>query len=505
MKTLHKITGKINLVCYLMLLYQIWHLCQYGGVKRHLLLMLPFAWVFLISLILWLVSFQRRSKDVRRSKAGRILFRAEIAVCLVATVYFAGHIIPWAVSSREALAGKLDEALGERNVRLKHDNFFKDGAEGALEDLDEALNLPEDLYISGSCQMTFDETGTIKTIDTLLYGKDEDGNTRTYLVDYDSDRGGNMTVRTNVRTNETFDPDMRLEPMFRILEEAAYESPYEDLVSAWAEQRGNEIYGILYKGRRSFTSYDGLVFLSGDADGDGRAREDGQLSRLLDEGGEITGFEVSLYIPDEGEVTPVRYIMEAEYHNREEVKEEQEQQQTEAARQSDTWTVDSSDGTVYFFFSDTLGWRLTVADAAAGSRFYRLEKTEDGGNSWKTANADPFAGQIGVAEGLIFYDGNLGIAGLTNASESSSRLYRTTDGGTTFTELLLPFSTVTELPEHAADYGLTITDYDYLSMPEQEGETLTVKAIPQAGEQEGILFRSTDNGATWTCAGTFSS
>ena len=47
---------------------------------------------------------------------------------------------------------------------LEHDNFFEDGAEGILEDLRNALELPEELYISNQFQLTFDEEGTIRTI-----------------------------------------------------------------------------------------------------------------------------------------------------------------------------------------------------------------------------------------------------------------------------------------------------------------------------------------------------
>ena len=53
---------------------------------------------------------------------------------------------------------------------------------------------------------------------------------------------------------------------------------------------------------------------------------------------------------------------------------EQEQQQTESAKEAETWSVDNTDGTMYFFLNDDLGWRLVVADAAAGSRFYQMEK-----------------------------------------------------------------------------------------------------------------------------------
>ena len=102
------------------------------------------------------------------------------------------------------------------------------------------------------------------------------------------------------------------------------------------------------------------------------------------------GYEVSLYLPDNDEVTPVRYIMEPEYRSPEELQEEQWQEQEETAKQSDTWTVDRTDGSMYFFYSDRLGWRLSVADAAAGSRFYQLEKTEDGWRYLETENQDPF-------------------------------------------------------------------------------------------------------------------
>ncbi|MFR7442091.1 MAG: hypothetical protein ACLUUG_13165 [Lachnospiraceae bacterium] len=43
------------------------------------------------------------------------------------------------------------------------------------------------------------------------------------------------------------------------------------------------------------------------------------------------------------------------------------------------WTIDQSDGTMYFFMDKKTGWRLVVADAEPGSRFYVLEKSVDGG------------------------------------------------------------------------------------------------------------------------------
>lgn len=131
-----------------------------------------------------------------------------------------------------------------------------------------------------------------------------------------------------------------------------------------------------------------------------------------------------------------------------------------------------------------------------------MEKTEDGGSTWNRINTDPFGGNIGVTEGLVFYDENFGFAGLSGASQSYSRLYVTRDGGVTFTEMQMPVDTVTELPPLAAELAFTAADYAYLCMPEMEGELLTVLALTGAGETEGILYQSQDQGETWVYAGT---
>ncbi len=75
--------------------------------------------------------------------------------------------------------------------------------------------------------------------------------------------------------------------------------------------------------------------------------------------------------PDLNSVTPVRYIMEPEYVSQQELK---EGQQVEDAKDTESWTVDQSDGTMYFFLDENNGWRLVITDAAAGSRFYVMER-----------------------------------------------------------------------------------------------------------------------------------
>jgi len=67
----------------------------------------------------------------------------------------------------------------------------------------------------------------------------------------------------------------------------------------------------------------------------------------------------------------------------------------------------------------------------------------------------------------------------------------------------LPFDQVTELPETAEAYGLTMEDYDYLSMPKQEGEKLLIRVTSEEAETDGFMFQSEDQGVTWEYQGVF--
>lgn len=75
------------------------------------------------------------------------------------------------------------------------------------------------------------------------------------------------------------------------------------------------------------------------------------------------------------------------------------------------------------------------------------------------------------------------------------------DGGRTFEEMKLPMDLVSELPQIAIDCGFTVEDFDYLNMPEKEDDTLTITVTTDAAEKDGIVFQSTDYGATWEYKG----
>lgn len=409
-----------------------------------------------------------------------------IAILLIVG-YFGVRIVYNAIPYNGELSWKIDEFLHKKEINFVHSKFFEDGAEGILTDLEEALKLPNELYIADSFAMTFDENGEISKVDTFLYGKDEKGVTRTYLVTYDKEKSDKITVWTDGEANPDYKSDMQLSPMLEILKMA----DYRERVAEWSSLYGAQQYEILYYGRRSFPTAQGLVIVNGD---------ESALSRMQD-GGKVLGFEVSLHMPDKEEVTPVRYMINPEYISQDVINAAEKDIQIEEAKKEDAWTTDSSDGSMYFFLDDNLGWRLDVVDAAAGSRYYQLEHTTDGGTSWRNVNPDPFQGNGGAAQGLIFYDENFGFAGLSGASQTHSALYITKDGGQTFTGVQLPIDTVTELPKTAKEYGLTLEDYAYCEMPKKDGDTFTIRVLSAAGETDAILFESKDNCETWVYAG----
>src|SRR5699024_1222793 len=131
----------------------------------------------------------------KRSSMQTKFLWAEGLVAAIATAYLIGRIIYAGIAYDGVLTWKLDQWRNQKEEVLEHDNFFADGVEGVLEDLDGALDLPEDLYIVNQYQMTFDENGKIKSIYTFLYGQDKNGRTRTFLIDYDESRGRDMQVR----------------------------------------------------------------------------------------------------------------------------------------------------------------------------------------------------------------------------------------------------------------------------------------------------------------------
>ena len=481
-----KIVDYILLLLYTACLYTLWQLCQWGGVRSHLRRLLPLAALLLIALIVKLVL---RHKGFHAPHV-----RARVATFAGITVLFGGLIVYSAIPYHGQLSWKIDDLLHHKKIEFTHTNLYTDGVEGILTDVETKIALPEKLYISNSFSAEFTADGTITSVDTMLYGENEQGEMETYLISYNAKHGTKLDVWTDGAAHTSFDPALLWSPLPDILSKADTEAT----VRSWATADADATFEILYYGKRSFQTDEGLRFIEGDADGDGIPGTADAIY-MVKAGGEVSGYEMSLYMPDHPEITPERYIMEPEYIPQSTLNAQHEDEIVATAQSASGWTVDQADGSVYTFVQSAAnaGYRLVVTDAALGSRFYSLEKSTDAGKQWSRINADPFAGSSGVVEGIEFFTEDFGFIGLTGASGEYSSIFMTEDGGIHFTEIQLPMNQITEVPEPGKSYGLTLDDYHYLTMPTYDGTTLRITVTSGSAESDGIEFHSTDSGKTW--------
>ena len=344
MSAIRRICGKLNIVCYLLLLFQVWHLCQYGGRRLSEIIIGAIGAALICSIIIWSVLTACLKKNGSLTQERGFSFWISLLIILIGSGCAAGGVIYSAIPGHGRLAEKLQEKQTVQYVSYDHDNFFNDGVQGLLDDIGKKVDLPKELYVSGDgVKIIFNERGRVQKVDTFLYGKDKNDRDRTFLISYDASRSDTIRVDLDGYTSGSYDSDCLLQPMIRILSFAdcqKYVSRWQTAINATSGE--TVTYGVLYYGVRSFTNSDGLEYLPGDVDGDGVVSGETDFS-ALDAGGEMTGYEVSLYIPGmEDTITPVRYMMEPQYTPLSELSEEHEAEQSLEAQLSDGWHVDQN-------------------------------------------------------------------------------------------------------------------------------------------------------------------
>ncbi|MGN1181376.1 MAG: hypothetical protein ACI4SR_00095 [Faecalibacillus sp.] len=79
-------------------------------------------------------------------------------------------------------------------MKLVYDNYLQ---YGILEDIDDAIDLSEEIYVSNYFEVIHDDKGMIQKIYRFLYEKDSTEKTRTYLVDYDVNKSKSIKFYLN--------------------------------------------------------------------------------------------------------------------------------------------------------------------------------------------------------------------------------------------------------------------------------------------------------------------
>ncbi len=482
-------------------------LCRAGGLRSNGMKAalwggLCLAWALIWSgVCLWARRKGRSRRGCRRLWAGALALEAAAAVAL--SGYYGFHILQSARDMTTKLGGYVYRWQNTETFSLEADNLYEDGLEALFEELDQKLDLPEELYCVRAVEINFQEDGTVTEIYAFLYGEQE-GETRTYLVDYRRASSETVTVWLDGYAEASYEPEQRLQPFL----ELAARLDLERETAGWQ----GETRQLLYDGSRYFPYGAGQNFL---------LAEDG--SQTAAQGG-VFGYEVSLWNPESprdsagiAQGTEVKRFFAAwdaagsgtAALTGEAAAEAGQAAEPESGTGSGTG-AGSGDGTkpgggsngtadmpvgesfvesgedIAFFLDSQTGWCLRVADAAAGSRFFQLERTNDGGETWELWNEDPFAGATGGGVDLEFLDENLGFLVIRSASGSYAHLYRTEDGGKTVAEV--------ELPTQDEAY-----DFPELPVPAEGGLELTVgKGTESDGPQDTVRLYSQDQGQSWT-------
>ena len=103
MKYIYKICGKMSLVCYIVTLFQLWHLGQYGGLQSHKLALGLGITGFGITMMLWMVSRRKKLKKDSEKSVKKSIFQSEVSCFIIAALFFGGHIVYSAIPYHGAL------------------------------------------------------------------------------------------------------------------------------------------------------------------------------------------------------------------------------------------------------------------------------------------------------------------------------------------------------------------------------------------------------------------
>lgn len=395
-----------------------------------------------------------------------------IIIIVFVTLFYSTKIYNNVIKLNGKLAWYIKDLEDKRSIEFEHDNIYKDGIDGIFTDINKKISLPEKLYISTSFSLDFNADGTVTSFDTFIYGKNNKGKLESYLISYNKSKSNKIKIYLNGYAKPDYNEDKRLDPLIKTMKVI----PLKKTVASWSQNK----YGISYYGKQSFGyNKTGIVYI----DSNGNTKPTSNVYS------EIIGYVVSIYVPGKESVyTPVRYILQQDLNN---IK-----QAAPLKESNNKNTLNKTNNVDSFFSSNKVGYRLEVTAAAAGSRSYSLDQTSDGGNTWSTINEDPFSGELGVAAGISFLNKKLGFLCLSHSGGNYGELYRTEDGGLSYSKIDFEEVKVT------LSGTKTYNPFDLPGMPYKKDGCLNILIGQGAdGDYNGgskALYQSKDEGKTWS-------
>lgn len=400
-------------------------------------------------------------------------FFISLLLLISITMYTGIQIVTIAQTWGTPLHWRIHEWQTQTRIELEEaPNVFEQGIDELFSTVDQEMDLPDKLYISHSFELEFDRNGEIQSFYTYVFGENNEGLHEGFLIQLTSETN-QITVREQEFVEQR-EIDERM--LFSPLKETLNQLSLQEILQEWPNE---ERFGIYYIGYRTWGYNNaGIYYLENE--------EPVELTFATDE---ITGYTVSIFVSGKTEeITPKRYIdrsLNSLVEN---------QVLEESIETTLGYQVDEKQQEMYFLTKD-IGYRLPVIDAATGSRWYGLEKTEDGGETWATLNENPFDGRSGVSSGITFFSEKLGFIILSNANQTESVLFRTENGGETFYSVDFPDILVPLNDE--VDYN----PFQFPETPYEKNDRIVVLVGQGAHGDYHLgakaLYQSEDDGETW--------
>ena len=464
----------VVIILYAVACYYIAGLAEYGGISRRVPIIL-FTMGVLIIWFLW--SFFRTTPKTSKSTLNKLAkpwYHFALVAVISMTSITVYDVYQSSINYQGKLSWVIQDLIHNRKVSFEKNNIYEYGIEGLLQDIDEQLSLPEELYVSDEFSLSFNEEGVITSIYSSLYGENDEGEIETFSMTYDADDDERITVRADVAEYApNSSEEMSLEPLIH----AMGTLPLRDIVSDEWYGETFDVFNIYYIGERDWGhDTDGLIYFN----------DEEILGSPEMTYNEMSGYTVSIYPEHISYVVPKRYVYTDE-----------ENLDAVLDAQSDLLPPDELPFEVAeeYYLNEDIGYQLVVLDAALGSRYYGLTKTTDGGTNWEMLNVSPFNNSSGGATGVTFINEDLGFAGLSHSGGIYADLYKTTDGGENFEIVKLPDVMVPL--SSTKDYN----PFDFPEMPYEEGGKL-VLYVNQGADGDynrGVraIYHSYDHGETW--------
>lgn len=475
------VASLVFIMVYWLASYELYTLCRFGRVNNNINALVLCMVFFLGWLIILMIKKVKKSQILLEQDIDKCEFYSScktkwtcvvIISIVIITGFYGVKIYHSGIKYNGKLSWFLQDLKNKKTVKLEHDNIYNDGIGGIFTEVNQKVNMPSKLYIVNNFNLKFDYSGKIIAFDTYLYGKNDKGKLQSYLISYDRNKSENITIYLNGYVKGNYSKDKLLEPLIKTMKVI----PLKKTVSKWPEKQ----YEILYYGKRSFGyNTQGIVYIN----------SKGKMNSNVNAFSEIVGYFVSVFVPNKENIyTPVRYNLTEDLYS---IKSEEPSKENKNDKTFDE-TYNSSN---QFHLSKKVGYRLEITAAALGSRSYSLNKTTDGGVTWKTINEDPFSGMVGSAAGITFLDDKLGFLCLSYNGGGNGQLYRTADGGVSYKKVDLP---EVKVPLSGKE---TYNPFDLPGMPYKKGGSLNVLVGQGSdGDYNGgskALYESKDAGVTW--------